>query len=99
MYSSIIIPRAVRRRWIDFGVQVTRTFERSGEVFSTARPAGKVATALHIGSYERLGETHNTIHAWATANNVTFADTSWEIWGDWPTTRRNWKHEIEYPLR
>ena len=48
---------------VDFGVQVARPFERSGDVFSTETPAGKVATALHIGPYERLGDTHNAIHA------------------------------------
>src|SRR5215813_6528312 len=52
---------------VDFGVQVARPFERSGEVFSTETPAGKVATALHIGPYERIGDTHQAIHAWAAA--------------------------------
>jgi effector-binding domain-containing protein len=38
---------------VDFGVQVTRLFERSGDVVSTETPAGRVATALHVGPYER----------------------------------------------
>jgi effector-binding domain-containing protein len=68
---------------VDFGVQVTRSFPTEGEVFATETPVGKVASALHIGPYERLGETHDAIHAWAAANKITFAGQSWEIYGDW----------------
>src|SRR5579864_1160123 len=68
---------------IDFGVQVTRPFERSGEVEPTETPGGKVATAVHIGPYERLAETHQAIHVWAGANKISFAGKSWEIYGDW----------------
>ena len=34
---------------VDFGVQVTRSFPKEGEVFATETPAGRVATALHVG--------------------------------------------------
>lgn len=67
---------------VDFGVEVVRSFEPSGEVFSTEVPSGRVATALHVGPYERMRETHDTIHAWAAANHITFAGKSWEIYGD-----------------
>jgi len=67
---------------IDFGVEVIRSFEPHGEVFPTQTPAGEVATALHLGPYERLRETHDAIHAWAAANHRTFAGYSWEIYGD-----------------
>jgi hypothetical protein len=52
---------------VDPGVQLRRAFERSGEAFSTGKPAGRVAVALHIGPYARLGETLAAIHAWAAA--------------------------------
>src|SRR5438876_5123882 len=61
---------------VDFGVQVTRRFERVGELFSTETPAGRVASALHVGPYERMGDTHQAIHSWAAANNMTFAGKS-----------------------
>jgi effector-binding domain-containing protein len=83
---------------IDFGVEVTRSFTRSGEVFSTETPAGKVATALHIGPYERLGETHESIHRWAAANKITFAGKSWEIYGDWAEDTAKLETRIEYLL-
>src|SRR3954471_10588482 len=51
---------------IDFGVEVVRKFERSGEIFLAETPAGRVASALHLGSYTRMKETHDAIHAFAS---------------------------------
>lgn len=83
---------------IDFGVEVTRPFERAGEVFLTGTPAGKVASALHIGPYERLGETHDAIHTWASANKSAFAGKSWEIYGDWMEDPSKLETRVEYLL-
>lgn len=83
---------------VDFGVEVTRAFERTGEVFSTETPAGRVATALHVGPYERFRETHDAIHAWARANRETFAGKSWEIYGDWGDDPEKLETRIEYLL-
>jgi effector-binding domain-containing protein len=68
---------------VDFGVEVTRRFERSGEVHTTETPGGGVATAVHIGPYDRLSDTHSAIHDWAKRNHRSFAGKSWEIFGDW----------------
>jgi effector-binding domain-containing protein len=83
---------------VDFGVQVTRSFAQEGEVSATETPIGKVATALHVGPYERLGETHDAIHAWAAANKVTFAGKSWEIYGDWSDDPAKLETRVEYLL-
>src|SRR5215475_15975806 len=42
----------------DFGVEVTRTFETSGEVHTTETPAGEAAVAVHRGPYNRIQEAH-----------------------------------------
>ena len=83
---------------VDFGVQVIRPFERSGEVCSTETPAGRVATALHIGPYAKMGESHQAIHAWAKDNAVKFAGKSWEIYGDWSNDESKLETRIEYLL-
>ena len=83
---------------VDFGVQVTRHFERAGEVYVTETPAGKVACAAHIGPYEGLGETHQAIHAWAVATNAAFAGKSWEVYGDWTDDLSKLETRIEYLL-
>src|SRR5208282_1795703 len=83
---------------VDFGVQVTCPFERSGEVFATETPAGKVASALHVGPYERLGDTNQAIHAWAAANRMSFAGKSWEIYGDGTEDSAKLETRVEYLL-
>lgn len=83
---------------VDFGVQVTRPFAQWQEVLSTETPAGRVATALHIGPYERLGDTHQAIHEWAAANMATFAGKSWEIYGDWTEDSAKLETRVEYLL-
>lgn len=83
---------------VDFGVEVTRSFERSGEVFSTEVPAGKVATVLHVGPYQRMSEAHDAIHAWASANHISFAGKSWEIYGDPTDDPSKLETRIEYLL-
>ena len=83
---------------VDFGVEVVRPFAASGEVYLTETPAGRVATALHVGPYERLGEAHEAIHAWATAKHESFAGKSWEIYGDWTDDSTKLETRIEYLL-
>jgi effector-binding domain-containing protein len=81
-----------------FGVEVTRPFAQSGEVVATETPAGRVASALHIGPYDRLGETYKAINTWAAANNATFAGKSWEIYGDPTDDVAKLETRIEYLL-
>ena len=83
---------------VDFGVEVTRPFAPSGEVFATETPAGRVASALHTGPYERLDETHRAIQAWREANNMKFAGESWEIYGDWTDDPAKLETLVEYLL-
>ena len=68
---------------VDFGVQVVGAFAGDGEVVSRQTPAGPVASTLHIGPYERLGDAHSAIHSWRAAHGRSFAGISWEIYGDW----------------
>ena len=83
---------------VDFGVQVTRPFAPAGEVILADTPAGKVVSALHIGAYERMGETHQAIQTWVVANNVKLAGKSWEIYGDWADDPAKLETQIEYLL-
>jgi effector-binding domain-containing protein len=66
----------------DFGVEVTRRFEAAGEVRATETPGGEAAVAVHHGPYSDLGEAHDAIARWMTANDRESAGYSWEIYGD-----------------
>ncbi|HKD52164.1 MAG TPA: GyrI-like domain-containing protein [Candidatus Acidoferrum sp.] len=66
----------------DFGVEVTGTFERAGEVYATETPGGEAAVAVHRGPYQRMNEAHDAIGEWMAANQRESAGHSWEIYGD-----------------
>ena len=84
---------------VDFGVEVVRTFEPEGEVHAVETPAGEAAVAVHVGSYDRMKETHDAIHAWRAANNRAFAGKSWEIYGDWSDDPAKLETTIVYLLK
>jgi effector-binding domain-containing protein len=83
---------------VDFGVEVTRGFEPSGEVRPAETPAGEVATAVHVGPYDRLKETHDAIHAWTQAHGRRFAGQSWEVYGDWSDDPSKLETAVAYLL-
>jgi effector-binding domain-containing protein len=66
----------------DFGVEVTRVFERTGEVYPSETPAGQAAIAVHRGPYHRLNEAYEAIGTWMAANGRESAGHVWEIYGD-----------------
>jgi effector-binding domain-containing protein len=67
---------------VDFGVEVTATFEADGEVAPRETPAGRVAWTTHNGPYSTLREAHDAIHAWSAAEGQPIGRASWEIYGD-----------------
>ena len=66
----------------DFGVEVTRTFETTGDVYATETPGGEAAVALYRGPYDRMGEAYDAIDTWMAAHAKGSAGHSWEIYGD-----------------
>jgi effector-binding domain-containing protein len=66
----------------EFGVEVTRRFERVCEVYATETPGGEAAVAVHRGPYQRLGEAHEAIRRWMREQGRESGGCSWEIYGD-----------------
>ena len=66
----------------DFGVEVTRRFETTGEVYATETPSGEAVVAIHRGPYNRMNEAHDAIAKWMISNQRESAGHSWEIYGD-----------------
>lgn len=66
----------------EFGVEVTRTFETTGEVYATTTPSGEAAVAVHRGPYDRLNDVYIALEKWMAANGRERAGHSWEIYGD-----------------
>jgi effector-binding domain-containing protein len=83
---------------IDFGVQVSQRFEPDSNIRCIETPAGEVASTVHIGPYDRLGEAHSAVHAWCSANGRKIGQASWEIYGDWTDDPARLKTTIKYLL-
>jgi len=66
----------------DFGVEVTRSFERVGEVYATETPAGEAAVAVLRGPYSRMNEAYVAIENWIAAHGRESGGYTWEIYGD-----------------
>ncbi len=66
----------------DFGVEVTRTFETTGEVYATQTPGGEAAVAVYRGPYDHMNEAYDAIDKWMVANRRGSAGYSWEVYGD-----------------
>ena len=76
-------PRTDGKIHVEYAVQVRQAFEPTGEVFASATPAGRIATATHVGPYERLGDAHDAVQRWCRDNHHGLAGIEWEIYGDW----------------
>ena len=67
---------------VEVGVQVNVSFESSGSVVPSALPGGRVATAKHIGPIDKLGDTHDAVCEWCTANGHQMTRVRWEVYSD-----------------
>jgi effector-binding domain-containing protein len=83
---------------VDFGVEVVRAFEPVGDVFATETPSGKVALAVHVGSYQKLRQTHTAIHEWCAEHGRQLAGKSWEVYGDWTDDESKLETTVAYLL-
>lgn len=68
---------------VEVGVEMDGPFDGCGEVVASSIPLGLVASAAHIGPYQKLHEAHRAIQGWAAANGYALAGPNWEIYGHW----------------
>jgi effector-binding domain-containing protein len=66
----------------DFGVEVTRPFDATGEVFATETPSGEAVVAVYRGPYDGLHEAYDAIDTWMAAHGRNSGGHSWETYGD-----------------
>lgn len=84
---------------LEVGVEVDAPFAGHGEVIGSATPAGMVATAVHVGPYDRLGETHATIQRWCSDRKLALAGSTWEVYGHWTDDLTRLRTDVFYLLR
>ena len=83
----------------EIGVEVASPFNSDGEVSCSATPAGTVATTVHLGPYNRLGEANDAILQWCRDNHRELAGPSWEIYGHWTDDLAKLQTDVFYLLR
>lgn len=84
---------------IEVGVQVAAPFEGNDEVICSSTPAGRAATTLHTGPYDRLGQAHDAIMTWAKKEGIALTGRSWEVYGDWHEDPNQLTTEVLYLLK
>lgn len=68
---------------IEAGIPVTKPIEPKGRVANSELPAGRTASAWHIGPYEKLGQAHAALRAWVAAQKATPRGGAYEVyWTD-----------------
>ena len=84
---------------IDFGVEVIRAFAGEGDVACVTTPAGEAAVVVHRGPYTKIGDAHQALHQWCTANSRKIGAHSLEIYGDWTDDPEKLETTIQYLLK
>ena len=62
---------------------------------------GKAVKAVHIGSYEKLMETHDQIGKYIVHKKLTVTGAPWEVYITDPMTEKDtakWVTEVYYPV-
>ena len=96
-------------RYYDFGetettfecaIPVPEPFTGDGEVEPSTVGGGEAAFALHVGPYDKLGETWSEIMAWLAEQGRLPSGPTWEIYVDDPqeTDPDKMKTELYVPL-
>jgi effector-binding domain-containing protein len=67
---------------ISMGVEVPEDVQAPEGFVITHTPAGRVATAAHIGSYDGLAAATQALIAACAEHDLELAGSSWEVYGD-----------------
>lgn len=94
-----VLENGLKEFEIEVGVQVARPFEGDGQVICSSTPEGRVATTIHTGAYDRLGQAHTAIMEWAKAQRLSLTGRSWEIYGDWHEDPNQITTQVFYLLK
>ena len=75
--------RAAGVMTIDVGVQVESALPGNGGVVPVTSPGGLVATTVHLGPYDKLGDASSALHEFYRTHDHPIAGPTWEEYGDW----------------
>ncbi len=86
---------------VDFAMPLIEPAEGSGEMSSDVLGDCAAATAVHVGPYEALNETHTAIDQWIAEHGFETAGAAWEQYltdpADVPDPA-DWRTDVIWPL-
>jgi effector-binding domain-containing protein len=65
---------------IEAGLPVAKALAEKGDIKASSLPGGTVATTVHVGPYEKLGEAHEALQSWARKNGKKATGGVWEYY-------------------
>jgi effector-binding domain-containing protein len=68
---------------IDVGVQVDAALPGNGKIVPVTTPGGLIATTVHLGPYDKLGNASSALHEFCKTHDHPIAGPTWEEYGDW----------------
>ena len=83
---------------VEVGVLASGPFSDTGNVTSSALPAGVTAATTHRGPYAELDLAHRAVRDWCAAHGRQLAGPRWEIYGHWREDPRELETEVYYLL-
>ena len=87
---------------IEIGLPVGAAAPGEGEIEATELAGGPASVAIHVGPYDKLGETHAAIERWIDAHELETRGAPWETYVSDPAhvpDPAKWETEVVYPLR
>ena len=85
---------------VEAGFPVTGEVHAAGAVVASRLPGGRVATAVHIGPYERLSDTYTAVCDEIVSAGLHPADQMWEEYLSDPATQpdpQTWRTVVHWP--
>ena len=81
---------------VEIGVQTPSPIAPEGDVIASEIPGGRAATVAYFGAYDGLGEAHQAIHAYCSANGLKLGKFNWELYGDWSDDPKTLRTDVFY---
>lgn len=87
---------------IEAGMPIVGPADGEGEIQVGSLAGGNVATTVHKGPYDTLGQAHEAIQKWITENDEEAGGAPWEVYltdpGEVPDPE-HWLTEVNWPLK
>jgi len=87
---------------IEVGIPITAKIEEGDRVKNGKLPKGRVATAWHVGPYDKLKQAHEGLMAFAKAEKLEATGGPWEIYWTDPgmvPDPQKWRTQLFLPVK